>query len=129
MEVWQIVGLALIVAIIGSVLKEVKRNEIALQLTILTGTIIFVAVLDKIKIIVDLLQSLADQANISSYYLFIVLKIVGVAYLAEFAADICRDADQKALATKIELAAKVGVLVLAMPIIVAILESIKRLVP
>ncbi|MEA4903081.1 stage III sporulation protein AD [Desulfitobacterium sp.] len=129
MEVWQIVGLALIVAIIGSVLKEVKRNEIALQLTILTGTIIFVAVLDKIKIIVDLLQSLADQANISSYYLFIVLKIVGIAYLAEFAADICRDADQKALATKIELAAKVGVLVLAMPIIVAILESIKRLVP
>lgn len=129
MEIWQIVGLALIVAIIGTVLKEVKRNEFALQLTILAGTIIFVAVLDKIKIIVDLLQSLADQANISSYYLFIVLKIVGIAYLAEFAADICRDADQKALATKIELAAKVGVLVLAMPIIVAILESIKRLVP
>lgn len=129
MEIWQVVGLALIVAIISTVLKEVKRNEFALQLTILAGIIIFVAVLDKIKIIVDLLQSLADQANISSYYLFIVLKIVGIAYLAEFAADICRDADQKALATKIELAAKVGVLVMAMPIIVAILESIKRLVP
>lgn len=128
MEIWQIVGLALIVAVIGVVLKQF-RKEIALQLTILTGTIIFVLILGKIKIIIDLLQNLADQANISSYYLLIVLKIVGVAYLAEFGADICRDADEKALATKIEIAAKVSVLVLAIPIIVAILESLMRLVP
>ena len=93
MEIWQIVGIALVVAIIGVVLKEV-RKEIALQLTILTGVIIFTLILDKIKIIIDLLQNLADQANISSYYLIIVLKIVGVAYLAEFGADICRDAGE-----------------------------------
>ncbi|AFM01251.1 MULTISPECIES: stage III sporulation protein AD [Desulfitobacterium] len=128
MEIWQIVGIALVVAIIGVVLKEL-RKEIALQLTILTGVIIFTLILDKIKIVIDLLQNLADQANISSYYLIIVLKIVGVAYLAEFGADICRDAGEKALATKIEIAAKVGVLVLAIPIIVAILESVMRLVP
>jgi len=127
-EIWQIVGIALVVAIIGVVLKEL-RKEIALQLTILTGVIIFTLILDKIKIVIDLLQNLADQANISSYYLIIVLKIVGVAYLAEFGADICRDAGEKALATKIEIAAKVGVLVLAIPIIVAILESVMRLVP
>lgn len=128
MEIWQIVGLALIAAVISVVLKQF-RKEIALQLTILTGAIIFMLILGKIKIIIDLLQNLADQANISSYYLLIVLKIVGVAYLAEFAADICRDADERALATKIEIAAKVGVLVLAIPIIVAILESLMRLVP
>jgi stage III sporulation protein AD len=127
-EIWQIVGLALIVAVISVVLKQF-RKEIALQLTILTGAIIFILILGKIKIIIDLLQNLADQANISSYYLLIVLKIVGVAYLAEFGADICRDADEKALATKIEIAAKVGVVVLAIPIIVAILESLMRLVP
>ncbi len=128
MEIWQIVGLALIVAVISVVLKQF-RKEIALQLTILTGAIIFILILGKIKIIIDLLQNLADQADISSYYLLIVLKIVGVAYLAEFGADICRDADEKALATKIEIAAKVGVVVLAIPIIVAILESLMRLVP
>lgn len=128
MEIWQIVGLALIAAVISVVLKQF-RKEIALQLTIVTGAIIFMLILGKIKIIIDLLQNLADQANISSYYLLIVLKIVGVAYLAEFAADICRDAEERALATKIEIAAKVGVLVLAIPIIVAILESLVRLVP
>lgn len=128
MEIWQIVGLALIVTVISVVLKQI-RPEIALQLTILAGASIFILVMSKIKVIVDLLQTLADQANISSYYLLIVLKIVGVAYLAEFGAQICRDAGEGALASKIELAAKVGVIVLAIPIIVAITESLVRLVP
>ena len=128
MEIWQIVGLALIVTVISVVLKQI-RPEIALQLTILASASIFIIVMSKIKVIVDLLQNLANQANISSYYLLIVLKIVGVAYLAEFGAQICRDAGEGALASKIELAAKVGVIVLAIPIIVAITESLVRLVP
>ena len=128
MEIWQIVGLALIVTMISVVLKQI-RPEIALQLTIIAGASIFILILSKIKVIVDLLQNLADQANISSYYLLIVLKIVGVAYLAEFGAQICRDAGEGALATKIEVAAKVGVILLAIPIIVAITESLVRLVP
>jgi stage III sporulation protein AD len=127
-EIWQIVGLALIVTVISVVLKQI-RPEIALQLTIIAGASIFILVMSKIKVIVDLLQNLADQANISSYYLLIVLKIVGVAYLAEFGAQICRDAGEGALGSKIELAAKVGVIVLAIPIIVAITESLVRLVP
>jgi len=127
-EIWQIVGLALIVTVLGVVLKQI-RPEIALQLSILAGASIFILVISKIRVIVDLLQTLADQANISSYYLLIILKIVGVAYLAEFGAQICRDAGESALATKIELAAKVGVILIAIPIIVAITESLVRLVP
>lgn len=127
MEIWQIVGFALIVTIIGVVLRRIQP-EIAVQLSILAGAVIFLLVLGKIKVIVDLLQNLADQANINSYYLIIVLKIVGISYLAEFGAQICRDAGEGALATKVELAAKIGVLVLAIPIIVAILESLVRLI-
>jgi stage III sporulation protein AD len=128
MEIWQIVGLALIVTIIGVLLRQF-RPEIALQLTILTAVMIFLLVLGKVKVIIELLQSLADQANVNSYYLLIVLKIVGISYLAEFGAQICRDAGEGALATKVELAAKVSVLVLAIPIIAAIMESLIRLMP
>jgi stage III sporulation protein AD len=125
-EIWQIVGLALTVSVLGMVLKQV-RPEIALQMTILAGVVIFLLVISKVKVIIDLLQNLAGQANVSSYYLLIIFKIVGVAYLAEFGAAICRDAGEGALAAKVELAAKVGVLVLAIPIITAILESLVRL--
>ncbi len=126
MDIWQIVGLALIVTVIGAVLRQF-RPEIALQLTILAGVTIFLLILGKIKIIIELLQNLADQASISSYYLLIVLKIVGIAYVAEFGAQICRDAGEGALASKVEIAAKVTVLILAIPIITAILESLIRL--
>ncbi len=128
MEMWQIVGLALVVTVIGVVLRQL-RPEIAIQLTILAAIVIFLFILGKVKVIIELLQSLADQANISSYYLLIILKIVGIAYLAEFGAQICRDAGEGALATKVEMAAKVSILVLAIPIIAAILESLVRLVP
>jgi len=127
-DIWQIVGLALIVTVLGVVLKQI-RPEIAIQLSILAGLTILIIVMGKIKVIVELLQSLANQANINSYYLLIILKIVGIAYLAEFGAQVCRDAGEHALATKLELAAKVGVVVLAIPIITAILESLVRLVP
>ncbi len=126
MEIAQIVGLAIIVTVIGTVLKQIKP-EMALQLSILTGVAIFLLIMDKIRLIVDLLQKLADQANVSSYYLFIVLKIVGVAYLAEFGCQICKDAGENALATKVEIAAKIFVIILAIPIIVAIMESMMTL--
>ena len=126
-EIWQVVGFALIVTVIAVVLKKISP-EIAVQLTILAVVTIFLLLLDKIKIVIELLQNLADQANINSYYLVIVLKIVGIAYLAEFGAEICRDAGEGALAVKVEMAAKIAVLVLAIPVILAILESLVRLV-
>lgn len=126
MEIAQIIGLAIIVTILGAVLKQIKP-EIAIQLSILSGVIIFLLVMDKVKVVVDLLGKLADQANISSYYLLIVLKIVGVAYLTEFGGQICRDAGENALATKVEIAAKIFVVILAIPIITAIMESLMTL--
>lgn len=126
MEIAQVIGLAIIVTVIGMVIKQIKP-EMAMQLSILAGVAIFLLIMDKIRLIVDLLQKLADQANISSYYLFIVLKIVGVAYLAEFGCQICKDAGENALATKVEIAAKIFVIILAIPIIVAIMESMMKL--
>jgi len=125
-EIVQIIGLAMVVTVVGAVIKQLKP-ELALQLSILAGVTIFILVMDKIRLVIDLLQKLAEQANISSYYLFIILKIMGIAYLAEFGCQICRDAGENALATKIEIAAKVFVVILGIPIIVAIMETMMKL--
>jgi len=125
-EIVQVIGLAIVVTVIGTVLRQIKP-EMAIQLSILAGVAIFLLIMDKIRIIIDLMQKLADQANISSYYLFIILKVVGVAYLAEFGCQICKDAGENALATKVEIAAKIFVVILAIPIIVAIMESVMKL--
>ena len=126
MDIVQIVGISLVVTSVGAILKQF-RPEMAVQLTIVASVALFIVVMDKVKLVVDLLESLANQANISSFYLLIVLKIVGVAFIAELGSQICRDAGDGALAAKVDIAARISVIVLAMPIITAIIQSMMTL--
>jgi stage III sporulation protein AD len=127
-DIFQIV----IVGIIGVSLLIVVRQyrpEIALQLSIAIGIIIFLSVIGKINAIMVVLKDLAEQANINMVYMGTVLKIVGIAYIAEFGAQICRDSGEGTVAAKVEFAAKILVLVLALPIIVSILQTLIKLIP
>ena len=128
MEILQIVGFGLVATILVVLLKN-QRPEIALQLSVATGVIIFLLLATKIKAVIDVLNDLATHAQVNSYYLSTVLKIVGIAYLAEFGAQVCKDAGEGAIGAKIEFAGKILVMVLSLPIIVAITESVIRLVP
>jgi stage III sporulation protein AD len=128
MEILQVVGIGLTGTILAVFVKE-RNKEIAVIVSLATGLIIFIFALGKIGAIIQVLEELANRANINVFYLSTVLKIMGIAYIAEFGGQVCRDAGEGSTATKIELAAKVLVMVLALPIIVAILESVLRLLP
>lgn len=128
MEVLQVVGIGLIGTVLAVIVKE-RNKELAMLVSMVTGLAIFFFALGKISAVVDVLENLATRADINMFYLKTVLKIMGIAYIAEFGAQICRDAQETSTAAKIEFAAKVLVMVLALPILVAILESILRLIP
>jgi stage III sporulation protein AD len=91
--------------------------------------VIFLLVLAKIEVVLNLFRDLADKASVSQMYLNTILKIIGIAYITEFGAQVCRDAGEGAVAGKIEFAGKVLVMVLAIPIIALVLETIVRLIP
>ncbi|HHX50103.1 MAG TPA: stage III sporulation protein AD, partial [Clostridia bacterium] len=74
-------------------------------------------------------EELSHRAQVNQFYLATIMKIIGIAYIAEFGAQVCRDAGETAIASRVEFAAKVLVMVLAIPILVAILETIIRLLP
>lgn len=76
-----------------------------------------------------MLEDLAERANINQVYLQTILKIIGIAYIAEFGAQIAKDAGQGSLAGKIELAGKILIIVMAIPIITVIIETIIQLIP
>lgn len=128
MDIMQIVGLGLVAAVLAVVLRG-NKPEMAMLLSISVGIIIFVAMLGKIGSVLEVLKDLASRANLSMVYLGTILKIVGIAYIADFGAQICRDAGEGAVAGKIEFAAKILVLVLAIPIVVAVLNSLIKVVP
>ncbi|MEH7452246.1 stage III sporulation protein AD, partial [Gottfriedia acidiceleris] len=85
--------------------------------------------LDKVQFLLDQIQKLANQASIKNVYVETLLKIIGIAYIAEFGVQITKDAGQGAIASKIELGGKVLILVLAVPILTALIETILSFLP
>ena len=126
MEIVQVVGLAIVSVVLLLVIRQ-QRPEIAVLLALVVGLAVFFLVAQRLVAILDFLRDLASRARVDSLYLNTILKIVGIAYIAEIGAQVCRDAEDTTIASKVELAGKVLILVLAMPIVMAILETILRI--
>ena len=128
MQMIQIVGVGLVATVLIIILRR-QKPEIAVQVSIMTGVVIFMLLASKLSAVIDLLEDYADKAQIKPIYFTTVLKITGIAYIAEFGAEICRDAGEGSIASKIELAGKVIIVVLAAPIITSLLDLIIEVMP
>lgn len=128
MEIIQVVGLGLIATVLILVIKE-QKPMFAFLIAASTGILIFLYLIGKIGSIIEVLEDLAEKSGVQMIYLKTILKIIGIAYIAEFGAQIVRDAGQEAIASKIEMAGKVLIMVLAIPIISIIIETVMKLLP
>ncbi|MNI24916.1 Stage III sporulation protein AC/AD protein family protein [compost metagenome] len=128
MEIIQIVGLGLIVTILSLIIKE-QKPMFAFLLATFTGVLIFLFLIGKISSVIRVLEDLAQKTSINMVFLKTILKIIGVAYIAEFGAQIVRDAGQESIASKIELSGKILIMVMAIPIITVIIETVVKLLP
>jgi len=129
MNIMQIVAVGLITTAIVVLLRQNNAHTYALLLSTIAGVIIFAALINKIGYVIQVFEDLAGRANVNQFYLGTILKIVGIAYLAEFGSQVCRDAGEGSIAGRIEFAGKIFIIVLAIPIVAAVLESIIRLLP
>jgi stage III sporulation protein AD len=127
-EIIQIVGLGLIATVLILVIKE-QKPIFAFLLAAFTGIIIFLFLINQVRIVIQTLELLAEKSNVNMIFLKTILKIIGIAYIAEFGAQIVRDAGQESIASKIELAGKMLILVMAVPIISVIIDTVLKLLP
>lgn len=105
MDIVKIVSFALVALFIVSLIKNDKK-DVAILLSIVTGIVIFIFLLSKLTIIVNFLQTLSSKANIDVVYLDTVFKILGIAYLSSFCAEICKDAGESSIAQRLSLLGK-----------------------
>ena len=70
-----------------------------------------------------------SKSNIDIKYVDIVLKIIGIAYISQFASQICSDAGENSIASKIEFAGKVIIMVISAPVLMSLIEMIMNLMP
>lgn len=100
------------------------KTEYALYISLATCILIFTIGLGKIKPIIEILQKLQNYTHIQSSYISLLIKIVGITYIAEFASELCKDSGHSAIAGQVEFVAKLSILGISLPIIVSLLDTV-----
>ncbi|MEE1015799.1 MAG: SpoIIIAC/SpoIIIAD family protein [Lachnospiraceae bacterium] len=110
-------------ALLAAWIKTIK-SEYALWITLAAGAFLGLAAILKLDAIVSELKFLQGYFSAYGSYFKLLIKIIGITYLAEFSADLCKDAGANTLASQVELFGKLSILVLCMPIMSSLLETI-----
>lgn len=127
MDITGIFAFGILSALCAAALKK-YAPETALLLAVASGAVIFLTVLGRISPVISGIQSLLAQARLTSDFGVILLKTAGICILCQFVSDSCRQAGQNALAGRIELAARVTVLLIALPLYENILHTATSLI-
>jgi len=127
MEILKIVSVAFISMILYLALKDEKK-ELAYFVLLASGIIIIIFIIPKMKAIVLFLETVSIKTGVDIIYLNTIFKILGIAYLTTFCTELCKDAGASSLASKVEVAGKVIILSLGVPILMAVLKSIVSII-
>ncbi|PRR82957.1 stage III sporulation protein AD [Clostridium vincentii] len=123
MLIFKVVAFVLVALFIFLVFKD-RRPDMAVLIIMAAGAMVFIFCLSELGQILSFLKNMSEKAGIDMIYLGIILKILAISYLATFTSEICKDAGAGSLASKVEFAGKIFILVLAIPILMAVLDSI-----
>lgn len=113
-----------IIAIVLATQFKSQRSEYGTYISLAACIIILFLGTSKLQVIIDGVNRIESYININPTYLSILLKIVGITYIAEFASSLCKDAGHGAIANQIELVGKLTILALSMPILLALLDLV-----
>ncbi|MGN1156928.1 MAG: SpoIIIAC/SpoIIIAD family protein [Agathobacter sp.] len=120
-----LIGIA--AAILASLIKK-ERSELSIMIGIATGMVIFFYVLSQITVIIRFLSDMLEMVAIEETYYVQLLKMLGIAYVAEFASSICKDAGHNSISGMIELFAKMSIVALSIPGLLFLVETLEQFV-
>ena len=127
MNVVGIAGIAVCAAVVAAMLRR-YHQEYAALLSIAAGVVILLAIFADAAPALERIRKLLSSTGLSGDYALILLKTLGISFLTQFAADACRDAGENGLASKTELAGKIAIVVLSLPLFAKIAETATGLI-
>ena len=115
-----------IVAVVLAVQIKTLKPEYASYLILAAGVLIAGVAVSRLDVLVETIRTIGTYMDIQNIYLGTLLKMVGVAYIAEFASGICKDAGFASLGLQVEMFGKLSILVFSSPILLALLETLQK---
>ncbi|MCM1053951.1 MAG: stage III sporulation protein AD [Bacteroides sp.] len=127
MNIVAVASAALIAAVLSIVLKQYKP-EYSLFISIASGVLIFLSVIAAIEPIVSFIEELTETAGLEGVYGEVLIKSLAICYITQLACDCCKDAGENAIAGKLQIAGKIAVLLIALPMFKSLVETVTELI-
>lgn len=123
----RVIGIALVALVFGIFFKQYNK-AVALLLVLVSSLLVFWQSFSAVAEITTALKNITSGISEASAYIKIMFKVLGIALIAQLAADMCRDCGESALAGQTETAAKIAIIVVVLPLIQAVLKIVSGLV-
>lgn len=117
-----------IIAIIVISLIRTYKPELTVAVSLCAGIILLYFVIESLRYGFDYIQQLYNSLSYGREYFPIILKVLGIAYITEFAVALCQDAGERSIAGKIELAGKIAIFFAAIPVFTSLLNLLNSLI-
>ena len=120
------VGVLAVAGVLLAVQFKNGKTEYSTYISIVLGILIFGGILGYLEILIHAFDKLEEDLDLDYAYVAILLKMLGITYVAEFASNICKDAGYQTIARQIEIFGKLAIMVLSFPVLLAILDTIRK---
>lgn len=120
------IGLLGVAGVLLAIQFKGGKTEYGIYICAGISLIIFFCILDSLTAVLDLLNEITGYIELAPAYTGMLIKMLGITYVAEFSSALCRDAGYQTIAQQIELFGKLAVLVLGLPVILSLLEMIRN---
>lgn len=123
MDIVKIAALGIAGTLLGILLKGQKK-EYELFVTLGVSLCIFYFIMSKLELVLSVVNQMQEYVSLDTSYIAILVKMIGITYVSEFSANLCKDAGYQAVAGQIEMFGKLSILVISMPVLLVLLETI-----
>ena len=114
-------------AVVLALLLKQQKSEYALYLSLVAVILILIFSMNRLQVVMDTIQKMEQYTGIDAAMLKILIKLMGITYVAEFASGICKDAGFSAIGSQIEMFAKFSIMAVSVPVLLSLLETIEGL--
>ena len=123
------VGVLGVAGVLMAVQFKGGKSEYSTYIALGVSVLIFGAVLGQLEVLVDAVQEIGDTIGLDVAYVRTMLKMIGITYAAELASGICKDAGYQAVAVQLEIFGKLLIMVLSVPVLLTVLQTIGEFLP
>ncbi|MDR1565185.1 MAG: stage III sporulation protein AD [Oscillospiraceae bacterium] len=127
MSIISLCAFAIVAAFVALTLRQ-HRPEMAALIGLAAVVLIFLAVADKLGPIIQALNGLFEQMNLPASFGGVIIKAIGICLIVQVASDACRDAGESSLASKLEIAGRLTIIFLALPLFNEVMQTALSLI-